>query len=126
TESIVGVFDSDTGWSIVERTTGVSMGTTAPPAELLYVAASDSAELIARLSLKSDEYYSLTVTGGDLAAQRIVTVEQQYQPLGFTEDGTYFLFLSGTEAVVFVDWNSGAARQVAAPDGYTVIGIDVG
>ena len=126
TESIVGVVDSDIGWSIVERTTGASVGTTAPAAELLYVAASDSAELIARLSVQSDEYYSLTVTGGNLAAPRIVTVEQQYEPLGFTDDGTYFLFLSGSEAVVFVDWNRGAARQVAAPDGYSVIGIDVG
>lgn len=126
TESIVGVVDSETGWSIVERTTGTSLGTSAPAEELLYVAASDSAELIARLSVRSAQYYSLTVTGGDLAAPRIVTVEQQYEPLGFTDDGTYFLFLSGSETVVFVDWNRGAARLVAAPDGYSVIGIDVG
>ena len=126
TESIVGVFDSDAGWSIVERTTGASVGTTAPAAELLYVAASDSAELIARLSLKSDEYYSLTVTGGDLTAPRIVTIERDYTPLGFTEDGRYFLFLGSEESVVFVDWNRGSARTVSAPDGHTIIGIDVG
>jgi len=126
TESIVPVVDGSEGWSMVDRDTGEPMGASAPAEELLYVATSDSAELVARLSVRSDEYYSLTVTGSDLSAPRIVTVEQQYEPLGFTDDGTYFLFLSGSEAVVFVDWNRGAARQVAAPDGHSVIGIDVG
>lgn len=126
TESIVAVVDGSQGWSIVARDTGEPGGAGAPAEELLYVSTSDSAELIARLSVRNEEYYSLTVTGGALSAPRIVTIEQDYTPLGFTDDGTYFLFLSGEESIVFVDWNRGAARTVSAPDGDTIIGIDVG
>jgi hypothetical protein len=126
TDAIVAIVDETTGWSIVERGTGTSVGMSAPAEELLYVTASESAELIARLSDRSDEFYSLTVTGGSLSAPRIVTIEREYEPLGFTDDGTYFLFLSRSETVVFVDWNRGSARRVSAPDGFEVIGIDVG
>jgi len=126
TESIVPIVDGSQGWSIVARDTGEPIGAGAPAEDLVYVATSDSAELIARLSVRSDQYYSLTVTGGDLTAPRIVTIERDYTPLGFTEDGRYFLFLGSEESVVFVDWNRGAARTVSAPDGHTIIGIDVG
>jgi hypothetical protein len=126
TDTIVAVVDSESGWSIIDRRDGLPLDASAPAEELVYVTASDSAELIARLTEREQGYYSLTVSGGDLRAPRIVTIEQRYSPLGFTDDGMYFLFLSDEETVVFVDWNRGSAREISAPDGYRVIGIDVG
>jgi hypothetical protein len=126
TSDLVAAYSGSEGWSILDRLTGAPIDALATPEELVYVTASDTSDLIARLTDRERGYYSLTVTGGSLRAPRIVTIEERYFPVGFTADATYFLFLSGEERVVFVDWNRGAARAVDAPKGYRIIGIDVG
>ena len=126
TDDLVAAIVPDTGWTIVDRTTGEPLDNPGTPEELVFVAASDSADLVARLATREPEDLSLTVTGGSLVGPRIVTLEDRNRPLGFTANATYFLLLSGEEGVVFVDWERGAARTVEVPDGYRIIGIDVG
>ena len=126
TSDVVAVYSPEDGWFLLDRRSGEPVESPGAPEELVYVGTSDTSDLIARLAARGEGGLSLKVTGGSLRAQRIVTIEEQYTPIGFTADATYFLFLSGEGRVVFVDWNLGAARTVDAPEGYRIIGIDVG
>jgi hypothetical protein len=123
---VVAVYSPEDGWFLLDRTSGEPVESPGTPQELVYVGTSDTSDLIARLATREQGGLFLKVSGGSLRAQRIVTIEEQYTPIGFTADATYFLFLSGEDRVVFVDWNLGAARTVDAPEGYRIIGIDVG
>jgi hypothetical protein len=125
TDSVVAIVDDEGGWTLVDRTTGGALET-ASSGQLVFVTTSDSADLVARLTEREQGYYSLTVTGGGLSAPRIVTIEERYVPIGFTDDGAYFLFSGGDETIIFVNWNQGFAREVRVPSGYRIIGLDVG
>lgn len=114
-------------WGLVDRSTGVEVeeaGTIEPTS--VFVGASESADLVAQLSARGSGPYSLRVSGGSMAAQRIVTVQQRYAPLGFTDDGTYFMLVDGARNLVFVDWNRTASHEVVAPEGYRILGLDLG
>ncbi len=126
TDSVVAILDDAGGWTLVDRMTGATVDAASSAVQLVFVTTSDSADLVARLTERDQGYYSLTVTGGGLSAPRIVTIEQRYAPIGFTDDGAYFLFRDDDETTIFVNWNQGFAREVAAPDGYRIIGLDIG
>lgn len=128
TASIVAVLDEVSGWFTVDRATGVPIEAVGGPENrsLLFVTTSDSADLIARLAERTDGSYSLMVTGGSMAAVRVVTIAQRYDPVGFTDDGAYFLLIGQGRRVVFVDWSRGASYEVVAPDGYDILGLDLG
>lgn len=114
-------------WSLVDRTTGESIpdGDTIAPA-IVFVGASESADLVGRLSARDTGPYSLRVSGGELSAQRVVTIQQRYEPIGFTDDGAYFVLLGDAANIVFVAWNQGSSHEVAVPDGFGVLGLDLG
>ena len=128
TASIVSVLDEAEGWFTVDRATGLPIEAVGGPrnGSLLFVTTSDSADLIARLAERADGSYSLMVTGGSLVAVRVVTISQRYSPIGFTDDGAYFLLIGHGRRVVFVDWSRGASYEVVAPDGYNILGLDLG
>ncbi len=116
-----------TEWSLVDRLTGEDLsatGTIEPTA--VFVGTSESADLVAQLTARDTGPYSLRVSGGSLSAQRIVTIQQRYAPVGFTDGGTYFVLTNGDGNIVFVRWNQGSSHEVVAPDGYRIIGLDLG
>lgn len=61
-----------------------------------------------------------------MSAQRIVTVQQRYEPVGFTEGGTWFVLADGGRNLVFVRWTQSSSHEVTAPEGYRILGLDVG
>jgi hypothetical protein len=131
--AVATVLDGDDGgegravWSLVDRSTGAEVdeaGTIEPTS--VFVGSSESADLVAQLSARASGPYSLRVSGGSMSAQRIVTVQQRYAPIGFTDDGTYFMLVDGERNLVFVDWNRTASHEVVAPDGYRILGLDLG
>ncbi len=128
TASIVAVLDEGSGWVTVDRATGVPLAAVdgQPNGSLVFVTTSDSADLIGRLAERTDGSYSLTVTGGSMSAVRVVTIAQRYEPVGFTDDGAYFLLIGQGRRVVFVDWSRSASYEVVVPDGYDVLGLDLG
>jgi hypothetical protein len=128
TTSIVAVLDEAEGWFTVDRATGVPIESIGGPRNpfFMFVTTSDSADLIARLAERTDGSYSLMVSGGSMAAVRVMTVAQRYDPIGFTDDGIYFLLIGQGRRVVFVDWSRGASYEVVAPDGYEILGLDLG
>ena len=133
TATIVAVLDEAAGWVTVDRATGVPIEAVGGPANgaanqsLVFVTTSDSADLIARLDAeRTDGSSSLMVIGGSMAAVRVVTISQQYAPVGFTDDGSYFLLIGHGRRVVFVDWRRGASYEVVAPEGYDILGLDLG
>lgn len=127
TASIVAVLD-ESGWSTVDRATGIPIEAVGGQENrsFLFVTTSESADLIARLAERTDGSYSLMVTGGSMAAMRVVTIAQRYDPVGFTDDGTYFLLIGQGRRVVFVDWSRSASYEVVVPDGYDILGLDLG
>ncbi len=121
--------DGDTArqWQLLDRATGDEIpGSEAMEPTIVFVAASESADLVARLSARETGPYSLRVSGGDLSAQRIVTIQQRYAPAGFTDDGAYFMLVGGDRSLVFVQWNQGSSHEVTAPEGYRILGFDLG
>lgn len=114
-------------WGIVDRLTGDLLpGADPAGSSIVFVAASESADLVGQISARDTGPYSLRVSGGDLSAQRIVTIQQRYTPTGFIGDGTYFLLIGGDRGLVFVNWNRGTSHEVTAPDGYRILGVDLG
>lgn len=114
-------------WGIVDRSSGEPIeGPTPNEGSIVFVGTSESADLVAQLSARETGPYSLRISGGSIAAQRVVTVQQRYVPAGFTDDGSYFMFVGGDRNLVFVEWNRGTSHEIVAPEGYRILGLDLG
>ncbi len=118
---------SDTRWVIADRISGESaprqvVGT---PSEV-WVTTSRDTDLIAEI-VKTETRTRIAVSGPGLAAPRVVQVDLQVAPIGFTSSGEYLQFdLLDSNDLVFVNWNTGATHIVPIPDNTTVIGSDLG
>ncbi len=126
TDDIVAVFHDGTTWTLVDRRSGQPVEATDDPRDgAVFVATSESSDLIGMLVNRDDGSTTLEVTGGDLRAKRVVTVPDDLEPVGFTEDGSFFLLI-GDAQVAFVDWNRGGTRTAILPPGYRIIGLHLG
>jgi hypothetical protein len=126
TESAVAVGRDGTTWSLVDRLDGSEIVGSLPNESLLFVATSDQADLVGRLAAFGTSY-SLTINGGGMQAPRILNLKAEHIPIGFSTEGRYFLFQSEEgNTISFVDWRTGAAKDVTAPPGYRIIGLDLG
>lgn len=124
------VLDDDTGeprWVVLDRETGDPTSTTIPgPPNDVTVVASLDLDIIATVS-GNDTRSTLTVAGPDLAAKRIVQVDADVTPIGFTTGNSYMVFeVLGTNDLVFVNWRSGATQSLEIPDSYEILALDLG
>jgi hypothetical protein len=118
---------SETRWLIADRQTGAAstIQVTGTPSDI-WVTTSRDTDLIAEIAASADKTRIL-VNGPDLAAKRIVQVDRQVVPVGFTASGEYLQFSeSGSNDMVFVNWRTGATHTVPIPDNMTIIGSDLG
>ena len=118
---------SNTRWVIMDRASGevASQQVTGTPGEI-WVTTSRDTDLIAEISATTDRTRIL-VNGPEIAAKRIVQVDLQVAPIGFTSSGEYLQFnLFDSNDLIFVNWRTGATHVVPIPDNTTVIGSDLG
>jgi len=131
---IARVPDETTGnltWAVLDRTDGeltTEIGTLPETSQgAVWVTTSRSTGLIATVKEIDTRSSSLTVRGAELAAPRIIRIDQSVRPIGFTTQGEFFVFdATDTNNLVFVNWRTGAIRSVPVADNYTVIAIDLG
>ena len=122
----MAVFQDGTTWTLVDRRSGQPVESTDDLRDgAVFVATSESSDLIGTLAIRGDGSATLEVTGGDLRAKRVVSVPDDLVPVGFTEDGSFFLLI-GDAQVAFVDWNRGGTRTATLPPGYRIIGLHLG
>jgi hypothetical protein len=87
---------------------------------------SKNSDLLARIDMRQ-ERTRLEVTGPQIAAIRIVQHNDDIPPIGFTSNDEYFVFEGdGNNDLVFIKWNIGAIFELDVPEGYDVIGFDIG
>lgn len=130
TRTIVSLWEEGFGWTIVDRRTGEHSdaieiaGTSSDSA--VWLTTSESTDLIAKVA-SGVNGSKLTVVSGSLNAPRLVSIKQGLQPLRFTENGQFFVFMneSGT-TMSFVDWRTGASYEVDAPSDYRIVGFYLG
>ncbi|MEN8238031.1 MAG: hypothetical protein ABFR53_02390 [Actinomycetota bacterium] len=118
---------SDTRWLIADRLSGgaASHQVTGSPGDV-WVTTSRDTDLIAEIAASIDKTRIL-VNGPGLATTRIVQVDLQVAPIGFTSSGEYLQFnLFDSNDLVFVNWRTGATHIVPIPDDTTIIGSDLG
>jgi hypothetical protein len=127
TEDVVAVLHEEAAtWTIVDRRSGLPVDATDDLRDgAVFVVTSEGSDLIGMLADRGDGSATLEVTGGDLRAKRVVTVPDDLEPVGFTEDGSLFLLI-GDRQVAFVDWNRGGTRTASLPPGYRIIGLHLG
>jgi len=119
--------ESDTRWVIADRISGeaVPRQVVGTPSEV-WVAMSRDTDLVAEIAA-TETRTRIAVSGPELAATRVVQVDLQVEPIGFTSSGEYLQFdLLDSNDLVFVNWNTGATHIVPIPDNTTVIGSDLG
>lgn len=118
---------SDTRWVITDRLTGAPTAhqVTGTPGDV-WVTTSRDSDLIAEIAASVDKTRAL-VNGPEIAASRIVQIDQQVAPIGFTSSGEYLQFhLFDSNDLVFVNWRTGATHIVPIPNNTTVVGSDFG
>jgi hypothetical protein len=114
------------GWSMVSRVDGSPIDTLHPSRTSVFLATSDRADLVGRLTEFASSY-SLTVTGGGMQAPRVLNLGSHYNPIGFSSEGRYFLLQNDVgNTISFVDWRTSAAGDVTVAKGYRIIGLDIG
>jgi len=70
---------------------------------------------------------TLTVEGPQLSSAHIVVHDAGLIPLGFTSNDAFFVFADGsTNDLVFVKWDIGEVYTLDVPDGFDVVGLDIG
>lgn len=114
-------------WSILERATGdPSDVTIADSRGNLDVVASMDLDIVAAIT-RSDARSSITVSGPDLVAKRIVQVDDDVTAIGFSPGNAYIVFeRNGTNDLVFVNWRTGATHALEIPDIYEILAMDLG
>jgi hypothetical protein len=118
---------SETRWLIADRLTGAagSLQVNGPPSEV-WVTTSRDTDLIAEITASSNATRVL-VNGPELASRRIVQVDLDVRPVGFTASGEYLQFDQlDSNDLVFVNWRTGATHTVPIPDDTIIIGSDLG
>ncbi|MCL1598476.1 MAG: hypothetical protein M3094_04785, partial [Actinomycetia bacterium] len=127
---VVAVPEGDTGtsrWSIIDRATGdpADVDITSSFNDLTVVASRDL-DIIAAVS-GNESRSTLTVGGPDLVTKRIVQVDADVTPIGFTTSNTYMVFeANGTNDLIFVNWRTGATQTLGIPEIYEVLALDLG
>lgn len=87
---------------------------------------STNSDLMARLDLAANTT-TIAVDGPQAAGTVTVQHEESVSPLGFTSNDAFFVFASNsTNNLIFVNWEVGAVHEVDVPDGFEVIGFDIG
>jgi len=119
------------GFAVLDRTDGeltAEIGTMPETSQGdVWVGTSRNTGLIATVKEIDSRSSSLTVRGDELAAPRIIRIDQNVRPIGFTTQGEFFVFDALDSAdLVFVNWRTGAIRSVPLPDEYNVIALDLG
>jgi hypothetical protein len=126
TDTTIAIAGDASTWTLVDRVDGSELPISIPSRSLVYVATSDSADLLGRLA-EFGSSYSLTITGGGMQAPRIVNLRAMLIPIGFSAEGQYFLSRTDEgNTISFVDWRTGAAKDITVADGYRIIGLDIG
>jgi hypothetical protein len=118
---------SNTRWLIADRFSGEAapQQVTGTPGEI-WVATSRDTDLIAEIAASVDKTRIL-VSGPEIAAKRIVQVDLQVAPIGFTSSGEFLQFnMLDSNDLVFVNWRTGATHVVPIPEDTAVIGSDLG
>jgi hypothetical protein len=118
---------SNTRWLIADRFSGEAapQQVTGTPSEI-WVATSRDTDLIAEIAASVDKTRIL-VSGPEIAAKRIVQVDLQVAPIGFTSSGEFLQFnMLDSNDLVFVNWRTGATHVVPIPEDTAVIGSDLG
>ena len=115
-----------TRWEVIDRASG-------DPVELDVAGSPDSATIVTSRELDivaaisgNDTRSTLTVGGPDLVAKRIVQVDADVTPIGFTTGNAYMIFeATGTNDLIFVNWRTGATQSLDIPDIYEVLALDL-
>jgi hypothetical protein len=118
---------SETRWVITDRTSGqpTEQQVTGTPGDI-WVATSRDSDLIAEIAA-SIERTRVVVTGPEIAAKRIVQIDLEVAPIGFTSSGEFLQFKPfDSNDLVFVNWRTGATHTVPIPDNTVVVGSDLG
>ena len=118
---------SDTRWLIADRLTGAGADhqVNGSPNEV-WVSTSRDSDLIAEIAAGEDKTRIL-VDGPELGAKRIVQVDLQVAPVGFTSSGEFLQFTTfNSNDLVFVNWRTGATHTVPIPEDTIIIGSDLG
>jgi hypothetical protein len=118
---------SETRWVVTDRLTGdaTDLQITGSPSEA-WVTTSRDTDLIAEIAASTDRT-RVMISGPTLAAPRIVQVDLDVIPVGFTSSGEYLKFRAfDSNDLVFVNWRTGATHTVPIPDNTTIIGSDLG
>lgn len=117
-------------WYMLDRATGTELPTdrlgltdNTRPSD---ISASRSRDLLA-VSTQRATGTTVTITGTDLNAPRILHLGGRWTPLQFTSDTTLLVF-TGSESndLLFVDWRSGAQHEFPIPHGYVVLALATG
>jgi len=125
TDTAIAVGQDDS-WSLVDRVDGSLIDSQDVGRSSVFLATSDPADLVGRLT-DFESSYSLTVIGGGMRAPRVLSLKAQYAPIGFSSEGRYFLFQNDAgDTISFVDWRTSAAKDVTVPSGYRIVGLDIG
>ena len=70
---------------------------------------------------------TLKVEGPQLSSSHAVVHEADLIPIGFTSNDAFFVFADGnTNDLVFVKWDIGEVYTLDVPDGFDVVGLDIG
>ena len=118
---------SETRWLIADRLTGAATShqVTGVPRDV-WVTTSRDSDLIAEIAASTARTRVL-VDGPELAAKRIVQVDLNVSPIGFTSSGEFLQFNEfGSNDLVFVNWRTGATHTVPIPDNTIIIASDLG
>ncbi|MGI9667001.1 MAG: hypothetical protein ACR2N2_07880 [Acidimicrobiia bacterium] len=130
TTSIVSLVDEGFVWTLVDRLTGertehLDVSGSAEDSRV-WLTTSESTDLVAKVA-EGVSGSQLTVVSGSLNAPRLVSIKQGFDPLRFTENGQFFVFVNtNATTLAFVDWRTGASYEVDAPANYRVVGFYLG
>ncbi len=115
-----------TRWEVIDRASGdpVELNTPGSP-DSATIVTSRELDIVATIS-GNDTRSTLTVGGPDLVAKRIVQVDADVTPIGFTTGNAYMIFeANGTNDLIFVNWRTGATQSLDIPDIYEVLALDL-
>ena len=90
------------------------------------IAVSMNSDLVARVDVSANTT-TVSIDGPQVTGTVTVQHVEPAKPLGFTSNDAFFVFASdSTNDLIFVNWDAGAVYEVDVPDGFEVVGFDIG
>jgi hypothetical protein len=100
--------------------------TAAGDVDIQTMALSRNSDVTARIDVRGG-MVTLLVQGPQIPSPRIVKHDEDGLPVGFTSNDEFFVFKgNGNNDLIFFRWNIGEVYVLNIPEGFDVIGVDVG